>query len=170
MRWSGGILERVFNIAHNAHPNQLAVFTNTQSIEQILKMHSTWLILVLDGYFRKLVHPLRASWVEQFKCWISNKLLWFDMLCPYLCSGTLNFRSQGVCISCIFLPFLIEQPVRRLASGVLGDLVADEVYLYFMVIVAPPPTHSSQKKLSGQDISSHLSNCICICVFPSILW
>ena len=51
--------------------------------------------------------------------------------------------------------FLIEQPVRGLASGVLGDLVADEVYLYFMVIVAPPPTHSSQKKLSGQDISSY---------------
>ena len=104
MRWSGGILERVFNIAHNAPPNQSDVFTNTQSIKQILKMHSTWLILVLDGYFRKLVHPLRASWVEQFKCWISNKLLWFDMLSPYLCSGTLYFRFQGVCISCIFLP------------------------------------------------------------------
>ena len=81
MRWSGGILERVFNIAHNAPPNQSDVFTNTQSIKQILKMHSTWLILVLDGYFRKLVHPLRASWVEQFKCWISNKFHCFDLTC-----------------------------------------------------------------------------------------
>ena len=114
MRWSGGILERVFNIAHNAPPNQLGVFTNTQSIKQILKMHSTWLILVLDGYFRKLVHPLRASWVEQFKCWISNKFHCFDLTCyARIC-------AQGLCISAFrasafpvfsFL-FLIEQPVQ----------------------------------------------------------
>ena len=152
MRWSGGILERVFNIAYNAPPNQSDVFTNTQSIKQILKMHSTWLILVLDGYFRKLVHPLRASWVEQFKCWISNKFHCFDLTCKA------RIYAKGLCRLCIsafrtsafpvfsFL-FLIEQPVRGLASGVLGDLVADEVYLYFMVIVAPPTTQGSQKKL-----------------------
>ena len=32
-----------------------------------------------------------------------------------------------------YFVFIIEQPVRP-CSGVLGDLVADEVYLYFMVI------------------------------------
>ena len=92
--------------------------------------------------------------MEQFKCWISNKLLRFDMLCPYSCSWTLYFRASA--FAAFSFLFIIEQPVRRLASGVLGDLVADEVYLYFMVIVAPPPTHSFQKKLSGQDISLYL--------------
>ena len=82
----------------------------------------------------------------------------FDLIC------CVRICVHGLCISAFkasafpvfsFL-FLIEQPVRGLASGVLGDLVADEVYLYFMVIVAPPPTHSFQKKLSGQDISLYL--------------
>ena len=41
--------------------------------------------------------------------------------------------------------------MRGLASGVLGDLVADEVYLYFMEIHLD---QGSAKKLSGQETAS----------------
>ena len=65
---------------------------------------------------------------------------------------------------CIFFVFLIEQPVGP-GGGVLGDLVADEVYLYFMVIHLRALQRNFQVKKQPLFL-----NCafICICIWVQL--